>query len=243
MHYVSELFGFLRSLSSPEFWQHLHQTWGWLAYLLLFAIVFIETGLFIFFLPGDSLLFVVGFVCSISAGAFSVWVLLPLLIVAAILGESVGYSIGYHLGPRIFHFDDPPPLEKWSAKSLWARLMSPGFWFNKKYLAQAHEFYERHGGKTIIYARFVPIVRTFAPLVAGAASMNYKRFISFNIFGGIGWVTSMIALGYWLGQWELVRKNLEVAVLLVIFLSLCPILVEFIKAHFEKKRRQTEPAK
>jgi membrane-associated protein len=234
----SDPLGFLKALFDPESLLQLLQDWGWLAYVLLFLIVFVETGLFIFFLPGDSLLFIAGFVCSLAGSALDIWILAPLLIVAAILGDSVGYSIGYHLGPKIFHFDDPPRIEKWSLTSIMKCLRSPGFWFNRKYLMQAHEFYERHGGKTIIYARFVPIVRTFAPLVAGAGSMNYRRFISFNVFGGVGWVISMMALGYWLGGLEIVKKNLEKAVLLVIFLSICPIFVEYYRSW---KRKRTGP--
>jgi len=229
-------FGLLQSLFDPESLQAMLQSVGWFAYVLLFAIIFVETGVFIFFLPGDSLLFIAGFVCAIPGSPLDFWVLAPLLCVAAIAGDSIGYTIGRRLGPRIFQFGDPAWPTRWTADEIWKLLISPGFWFNKKHLAKAHEFYERHGGKTIVYARFVPIVRTFAPLVAGAADMHYGRFIRFNVFGGIGWIFSMMALGFYFGQIPFIQRNLEKAVILVIFLSITPILFEFGKAYLARRR-------
>jgi len=230
---------FLRALFHPESLQAILEQWGWLAYVLLFLIIFVETGTFIFFLPGDSLLFIAGFVCAASNSALDIWILAPLLCVAAIVGDTVGYSIGKAMGPRLFTREEP------AGGNISDKIAS--FLLNKKHLQHAHEFYERHGGKTIVYARFVPIVRTFAPLVAGAAQMRYSRFVSFNVFGGIGWVLSMMILGYFLGNLEFVRKNLEKAVLLIIFISICPIIFEYLKsttgkAHMQKlmfwKKRQ-----
>ena len=207
---------FLQALFHPESLQHILQSWGWLAYVLLFAIIFMETGLFTFFLPGDSLLFIAGFVCSASNSALNIWTLGPLLLFAAIAGNTCGYTIGHHMGPRIFTKDD-------------------SFWFNKKHLLRAQEFYEKHGGKTIIYAQFVPVLRTFAPLVAGAGSMRYTRFISFNVIGAILWIGSMMTLGYFLGNLEIVRKNLEKAVLGIIVISVLPLVFEYLKSRRTSK--------
>jgi membrane-associated protein len=213
---MAKAFEFLRTLFNPEMLQHALTDWGWVAYLVLFAIVFAETGLLVgFFLPGDSLLFVAGFVCSPAVHALDFWTLVVLLSVAAILGDTVGYWLGRRTGPVIFCRED-------------------SLFFHRKHLIRTQRFYERHGGKTIVYARFVPIVRTFAPFVAGIGQMQYKRFISFNVFGGIGWVLGMAALGYHLGSFEWVKKNLEKAVLIVIFISLLPILVEAIRARLHK---------
>lgn len=226
----------LKQLFDPQALQVLLQEWGWVAYLVLFAIIFVETGVFIFFLPGDSLLFIAGFVCTLAGSPLEFWVLAPMLCVAAIGGDSVGYTIGRKMGPAIFHFGDPPWPTRWTPREIWRLLMSPGFWFNRKHLVKAHEFYEKHGGKTIVYARFVPIVRTFAPLVAGAAAMEYKRFFKFNVFGGIGWIFSMMFLGYYFGQIPFVKENLEKAVMLVIFLSITPILYEFYRGWSMKRK-------
>lgn len=205
-------FQFIRALFNPESLQHILQSWGWLAYILLFAIIFMETGLFTFFLPGDSLLFIAGFVCSASNSALNIWVLGPLLLFAAFAGNSTGYNIGRHMGPRIFTSEH-------------------SFWLNKKHLHRAQEFYERHGGKTIIYAQFVPVLRTFAPLVAGAGKMRYTRFIAFNLIGAVCWIGSMMTLGYFLGNLEVVRKNLEKAVIAIIVISVLPLCVEYLKAR------------
>lgn len=203
------------------------QQWGWLAYVILFIIVFAETGLLIgFFLPGDSLLFIAGFVCSIETAEGHVlnivWLNL-LLITAAIVGDSVGYLLGKRIGPAIFCKED-------------------SLLFHKKHLIRTQLFYEKYGGRTIIYARFVPIVRTFAPFVAGIGNMHYKRFISFNVFGGIGWVMAMTLLGYFLGNVPIVKNNLERAVLLVIFISILPILFEIVKSRFHNPQGPEENA-
>ncbi len=183
---------------------------SWLGYALLFAIVFSETGLLVgFFLPGDSLMFLIGTVAG--AGNLDLFTINLVLMVAAIAGDTFGYMLGRQTGPKIFSRPDSR-------------------WFRREHLDRTHAFYEKYGGKTIIYARFVPIVRTFAPFVAGVGKMEYARFISFNVFGGIGWVLSMTMLGYLLGGIPIVKQNLEKAVLLVILLSIAPVVIEAIKA-------------
>lgn len=215
---MSELFSAFKELFNAQALIENLQEWGWIGYIILFAIIFSETGLLIgFCLPGDSLLFVAGFVCSAAMNhALNIWILAPLLIAAAIIGDTVGYWLGHSTGPKIFCRED-------------------SIFFHKKHLYQAHAFYERYGGRSIILARFVPIVRTFVPFVAGVGQMDYRRFLQFNIWGGFGWILSMMLLGYWLGGMEIVRKNLEKAVLLVVFLSILPIIVEIARSKMRKE--------
>lgn len=191
-------------------------------YLVLVFVVFAETGLAAgFFLPGDSLLVVAGLFAA--KGDLNVFILLITLFVAAVIGDAVGYYTGLKMGQRIFT----------RQKSLF---------FKPSHLQKANEFYEKYGGKTIIIARFVPIVRTFAPIVAGAARMPYRRFVIFNVVGGFLWVFSMILAGYFLGSTLKSRfgidldKHIEWVVIIVVALSLIPIVVEFIKARREKAR-------
>jgi len=170
-------------------------------------IVFAETGLMVgFFLPGDSLLVTAGVFAA--AGKLNIWSINILCITAAIIGDTVGYWIGRQAGPALFR----------RPKSLL---------FNPDHLRRAHDFYEKHGGQTIILARFMPIVRTFAPVVAGMGRMNYRKFISFNVIGGIAWVVSMSLIGYFLGQFAWVRKNVEIVIVIVIFLSILPGIIAF----------------
>ena len=184
----------------------------WGGYIALVAIVFTETGLLVgFFLPGDSLLITAGLVAA--AGGLDIWWLNVLLSVAAIVGDSVGYAIGYRTGPRIFTRDDSR-------------------WLNKKHLLRTREFYERHGGKTIVLARFIPIIRTFAPVVAGVGQMEYRRFLSYNVLGGIGWVASMTWAGYLLGHViPDIGRYLHIVIGVVIVLSVIPIGVEWWRAR------------
>jgi len=188
----------------------------WGGYVALVAIVFIETGLLIgFFLPGDSLLITAGLVASTSA-VLNIWWLMVLLSMAAIVGDSVGYAIGWRAGPRLFT----------RPKS---RL------FNPAHIERTRAFYARYGAKTIVIARFVPIVRTFAPVVAGVGQMEYRRFLFYNVAGGVGWVISMTGAGYLLGQTiPNIADRLPVIVLVVILLSLIPIAVELVR---ERRRR------
>ncbi len=187
----------------------------WGGYAVLMAIVFTETGLLVgFFLPGDSLLITAGVVAA--AGHLSIWRLIGLLIVAAVVGDSVGYAIGWRLGPRLFT----------RPKS---RL------FNPRHVERTRAFYARYGAKTIVIARFVPIVRTFAPVVAGVGQMEYRRFVLYNVAGGVGWVTSMTGAGYCLGQVvPNISEYTHIVVVVVIVLSLIPIVVELIR---ERRRR------
>jgi membrane-associated protein len=187
----------------------------WGGYVVLAAIVFTETGLLVgFFLPGDSLLITAGLVAA--TGHLNIWWLNGLLIVAAIVGDSVGYAIGRRLGSRLF-----------------TRPKSP--LFNPRHVERTRVFYERHGARTIVIARFVPIVRTFAPVVAGVGEMQYRRFILYNVAGGIGWVTSMTWAGYLLGQAvPNISDHIHIVVGIVILLSLIPIAVEVVR---ERRRR------
>ena len=178
--------------------------WGGLA--MIVAIVFAETGLLVgFFLPGDSLLFTAGFLAA--AGHLNIALLLVLTTVAAVAGDQVGYLIGYKTGPRIFQREDSR-------------------FFRREHLLRTQAFYEKHGGKTIILARFVPIVRTFAPVVAGVAMMEYRRFVTYNVVGGVAWVWGMALLGYLLGN-IIPKEWLEPVVILIVFLSILPIIIEW----------------
>ena len=218
MEMVSSVLEFIfKTLTTPEKLIEFLATvmTGWYGYALLFGIVFAETGLLVgFFLPGDSLLFTVGVVAG--AGHLDVVAIIVLLIIAAIVGDGVGYLLGRNAGPLVFSRPDSR-------------------WFKKEYLDQTRKFYEKHGGKTIIYARFVPIIRTFAPFVAGVGNMSYSRFLSFNIFGGIGWVVLLTMMGYYLGGYDLVRKNFEKVILGIVLVSVLPILVEFFKHRNRSK--------
>lgn len=208
---MPSLLDLYRYLTNPDQLDQLLKTVfsGWAAYGLLAAIIFSETGLLVgFFLPGDSFLFTVGVVAGF--GHLNLPLLLSLLIVACFLGDNIGYALGYRTGARIFDKKD-------------------SLLFKQAYVQRTHAFFEKHGGKTIVYARFVPIVRTFTPFMAGVGRMPYSRFILFSLCGGIGWVVAMVLLGYSLGNLEIVRKNLEKAILLVILLSISPLIFEYIK--------------
>lgn len=189
-----------------------------IGYTGLFAIVFAETGLLIgFFLPGDTLLITTGMVAQ--RGVLDIWILIPLLIAAAVAGDAAGYQIGKHAGPRIFKRED-------------SRL------FHRRHLERASDFYDRHGGKTIVVARFLAIIRTFAPTVAGAAGMPYRRFVAFNFVGGSSWITSMLVIGYVFGK---AVPNLEVFFLGVVgFFFVVSILPGAI--HFWNERRRASKA-
>ncbi|MCJ7487138.1 MAG: DedA family protein, partial [Candidatus Aminicenantes bacterium] len=190
------------------------QQYGLWTYAILFAVIFIETGFVVMpFLPGDSLLFAAGAFAAL--GALKVGWLIALLAVAAIIGDTVNYWIGHFLGPKVFS------REK-------ARF------FKKEHLERTHAFFEKYGGKTIIIARFVPIVRSFAPLVAGIGRMSYGKFIAFNVIGGVGWVVLLTGAGYFFGNIPLVRKNFSLAILAIIALSTVPIVTEFLR-HWKKR--------
>ncbi len=210
---IHEFLDLLRSLTDPEKLRALLTTVlsGWWAYVGLAAIVFAETGLLIgFFLPGDSLLFTVGVVAG--AGDLNVGLIIVILTISAIVGDAVGFHLGRATGPAIFNRPN-------------SRL------FKQEYLTRTHEFYEKHGGKTIIYARFVPIIRTFAPYVAGVANMSYGRFVAFNVFGGIGWVVLMVMSGYYLGNVPLIRQHFEKVVVGIVLISVLPVIIEVLKSR------------
>ena len=214
---IQALLEFLRTLTTPERLIHLLSTvlTGWYGYAALCGIVFSETGLLLgFFLPGDSLLFTVGVVAG--AGQLNIVAINVLLMISAVVGNATGYSLGRRAGPRVFNRPD-------------------SLLFKQEHLRKTQAFYEKHGGKTIVYAQFVPIIRTFAPFVAGIARMRYLRFASFNVFGAIGWVFSMTMLGYSLGSVAFVRRHFEKAIILIIFISILPIVAEYAKSRLRKK--------
>ena len=193
--------------------QHLSQiisTYGVWTHLILFLIVFCETGLVVTpFLPGDSLLFAAGTFAAL--GALDLWLVVILLIVAAILGDTVNYWVGAYIGPRAFRGD--------------IRFL------RKEYLDRTHAFYEKHGGKTIILARFIPIIRTFAPFVAGVGAMSYPRFIVYNIAGAVLWVGLFVLGGYFFGNIPIVRDNFTIVILAIIAISVMPIAFEALRAR------------
>ena len=189
--------------------QALVAAYGAWVYLILFLIVFCETGLVVTpFLPGDSLLFVAGAIAA--AGGMNIHLLVVLLIIAAVSGDAVNYAVGHYLGPRVFH----------SRESRW---------LNPRHLERAHAFYERHGGKTIIIARFVPIIRTYAPFVAGAASMTYPRFALYNVTGAVLWVASLGYAGYFFGNIPVIKDNLTLVIIGIVILSIMPGVIEYLR--------------
>jgi len=191
--------------------RELVQTYGAWIYAVLFVIVFLETGVVVTpFLPGDSLLFVAGTIAA--AGELNVHGLVLLLIAAAIGGDSLNYSIGRYLGPRVFRFDDSR-------------------YFKRAYVDRTHAFFERHGGKAIIIARFVPIIRTYAPFVAGIGAMSYRRFLMFNVTGAVLWVALLTYAGFFFGNLPLVKNNLTAVILGIIVLSVMPAIIELWRAR------------
>jgi membrane-associated protein len=193
------------------------QNHGLWIYALLFLIIFCETGLVVTpFLPGDSLLFAVG---ALAAQNLLSWqVITPLLLVAAILGDSVNYAIGKWVGPKVFHYESSR-------------------FFRKEYLMKAHAFYEKYGGRAIVLARFVPIVRTFAPFVAGIGAMNYPKFFLYNVTGAILWIGLFLGGGYFFGALPFVQKNMKVVILGIIIISALPIAWEIVAAQLEKRKK------
>ena len=190
----------------------------WL-YLLLFLIIFAETGLVVFpFLPGDSILFIAGTV--VATAGLNVHLLVVVLIVAAILGDTINYSVGHYIGPRAF---DKPDSR----------------WFKQEHLRRTQAFYDRYGGVTIIIGRFVPIIRTFAPFLAGVAGMTYRRFLSYNVVGGVAWISSLVYAGYLFGNIPWVKQNLTLIVFAIVVVSLIPAVSTFVK---ERRARKNPPA-
>src|SRR5436305_3628189 len=221
MEFFRKLYALLRHLGEDQPWRDMIAYLGPTnLYIVLFAIVFAETGLVVTpFLPGDSLLFALG-----AVGRRGVGINLPvatvLLMFAAVLGDAVNYWIGYRIGPKVFTRES-------------SRLL------NKKHLLRAHQFYEKYGAKTIILARFVPVVRTFAPFVAGVGRMNYFRFALYNVIGGIAWVLICVLSGYAFGSIPFVKKHFELVIVGIVILSVLPMAVEFIRAW--RKKGEPEP--
>ncbi|MBI2499617.1 DedA family protein [Candidatus Woesearchaeota archaeon] len=205
MNIISKLFDFIMHID--KYLGSIIQNYGTFSYFILFLIIFLETGLVITpFLPGDSLIFVAG--TFAAKNVINVYLLFLILIVAAILGDTFNYWIGNYFGENVF---------------------SKSRFFKKEYLDKTKEFYDKYGGKTIILARFIPIIRTFAPFVAGIGKMNYFRFLVFNISGGVFWVALFLFGGYFFGNIKFVQDNLSLVVLAIILLSLIPPIIEFLK--------------
>jgi membrane-associated protein len=194
------------------------QTYGAWIYAVLFLIVFCETGLVVTpFLPGDSLLFVAGTIAG--AGEMNVHLMAGLLVLAAVLGDSLNYAIGQYLGPKVFRYED-------------------SWFFRKAYLERTHAFFERHGGKTIVIARFVPIVRTYAPFVAGIGRMRYGRFLMFNVTGALLWVVLLTYAGYLFGNVPVIKDNLTLVIVIIILLSISPGIVEVLRQRAAARAAQ-----
>ena len=195
--------------------------YGTWTYLILFLVIFMETGFVVTpFLPGDSLLFAAGTFAAL--GALDVTLVFLLLFAAAVLGDTANYWIGRRIGPRVFEMNSR--------------------WLKREYLERTHRFYERHGGKTIFLARFIPIIRTFAPFVAGVGEMSYGRFLAYNVVGGLVWTAGFTFLGYFFGNIPIVRENFSFVVVGIIFISVLPIVYEFIASQLRGRRARAESA-
>lgn len=204
-------------LHLDEYLAGIISNYGTWTYAILFFVIFMETGFVVTpFLPGDSLLFAAGTFAAL--GSLNVWFLAGLLMVAAVGGDAVNYTIGHYLGERAYKIK----------------------WIKKEYLDKTHAFFEKHGGKAIFLARFVPIVRTFAPFVAGIGKMSYGYFATYNVVGGITWVTTFTLLGYFFGNLEFVKKNFEFVIVAIILISVVPMFVEWWKARRESKTEKVE---
>ncbi|MFN8000331.1 MAG: DedA family protein [Acidobacteriota bacterium] len=191
------------------------QQYGTWTYAILFLIIFCETGLVVTpFLPGDSLLFAIGALAA--KDALNVFWVSVLLSIAAILGDTVNYWVGYKLGPKVFSSQNSR-------------------WLNREHLQRTHEFYEKYGGKTIIIARFMPIIRTFAPFVAGIGQMTYAKFLVYNVVGGIIWIVLFVAAGYWFGNIPVVKRNFTLVIFVIIILSVLPAVFEYWRARRSQK--------
>ena len=215
IHFLLELLTHTKEVLLQLFQEH-----GNYIYVILFLIIFVETGLVIMpFLPGDSLLFTAGLLCAQPTG-ISIFILIPLLILAAILGDNVNYFVGKYFSEHVL---------KWKFRN--KPLVNPE-WIN-----EVHRYFEKHGTKTIIIARFIPIVRTVTPFVSGVGRMDYKTFLPYDIFGGVLWVGSVTIVGYFLGNIPFVEQNLEKFILGIVFLSVLPIVVKAIQVKFNNNKQ------
>jgi len=189
----------------------------WL-YVILFVIIFCETGLVVTpILPGDSLLFAVGALTALDDSPLELWSVMGVLIMAGVLGDAANYAIGRRLGPKVFSRED-------------------SWLLNKKHLLRTHEFYERHGGKTIVLARFIPIIRTFAPFVAGVGAMGYRRFAMYNVAGAVAWVLLFTLAGHFFGQAPWVKRNFQLVIIAIVVISVLPMVIEYLRARAAAKR-------
>jgi membrane-associated protein len=221
MDILRQLFDALLHLSPESINAFVGSVPPWLSYTLLFLIIFAETGLVVTpFLPGDSLLFAIGAVTASEGSPIKLGTIAVLLVLAAILGDAVNYAIGYFIGPRVFTSER-------------SRLL------NRKHLMRAHEFYEKYGGLTIILARFMPIVRTFAPFVAGIGKMSYPRFAVYNVTGGAVWVLSFLVAGWWFGGLETVKKNFHLVIGAIIVISVMPPIIEALRVRLARPKTPT----
>lgn len=205
------------------------ENYGLWVYFLLFAIIFAETGLVITpFLPGDSLLFAAGAIAATSGDNLNIWAVSGVLVLAAVLGDAVNYAVGHLVGPRVFRAHD--------RTSFWHRLL------NRDHLMQAHEFFERHGGKAVILGRFVPIVRTFVPFVAGCGSMSYAQFAIYNVVGALIWVGVCVGAGYGFGNVPIVKENFELVVVGIVVVSAMPIVWSYVANRLKKRAAEATEA-
>jgi membrane-associated protein len=215
---IAQLIDFFLHLD--KYLDQIIRNYGVWTYAILFLIIFCETGFVVTpFLPGDSLLFACG--TFAAKGSLDLWLLALLLSIAAVLGDTVNYWIGAYIGPKAFHREDSR-------------------FFKKQHLQRTHEFYEKYGGKTIILARFMPIIRTFAPFVAGIGKMSYRKFLAYNVIGGVIWIVSFLVLGYKFGSYPVVKSNFSLVILAIIILSVLPSVVEIIRHRRRKSVQQLD---
>jgi membrane-associated protein len=216
MEFINEILDFVLHLDV-----HLYEIvsqYGTWTYAILFIVIFCETGFVVTpFLPGDSLLFAAGAIAAL--GAIDLGMLIVLLATAAIAGDTVNYWIGHYIGPKVFHEEHSRFL-------------------NKEYLNRTHSFYEKHGGKTIVIARFLPIIRTFAPFVAGIGSMTYSRFILYNVVGGIGWVVIFLVGGFFFGNIPVVKTNFSIVILALLLIPGIPAVIEFLRHYLQRRKKK-----
>ncbi len=202
----------------------LSQSLGSGMYVVLWLIIFCETGLVVTpFLPGDSLLFAAGALCALPESGLSLPLMMVLLVIAAVLGDATNYAIGKKFGPAVF-------------KSSESRLL------NREHLRRTQAFYEKHGGKTIVLARFIPIIRTFAPFIAGIGSMSYRRFFAYNVVGALAWVVGFLGLGYGFGNMPIVKKQFHYVILGIIVVSVLPAVIEYLRARGEDSASKSDPS-
>lgn len=206
----------------PDFLEpeHLIRSFGTAALIGIVAIVFIETGLLFPFLPGDSLLFTAGALVAQDSLQLNIWVLCALLFAAAFLGDQVAYAIGRSLGPKVFSRPDSR-------------------FFKQKYIDQTYAYFDRYGGRTIIVARFVPFVRTYAPVAAGVGKMSYRHFVSYNVVGALLWGVGVTLLGYWLGNFAFIKNNIEALLILIVGVSVVPVAIELWRARRKERSGET----